>query len=111
MKFFLISIIRLYWLLLPVTKRKKCLFDETCSNHVYRITCENGGLRGLQALIRRYKQCRSGYTIYKDEKTGAYSLYLKDGTVINEADISISLMPPYNYKYSIKKDFVPVNKE
>lgn len=52
--------IRLYWLV-PARKRKQCLFKESCSRYVYRITRNHGFVKGFKALLMRWRQCRPGY--------------------------------------------------
>lgn len=103
MKLILLGIIRLYWIIFPKYKRRSCVFKETCSNYVYRITIEKGFFNGLFALKKRIHQCRPGYTIYKDEKNDCFELYLKDGSIIRDDIISPNLLPPFNYSYIIKK--------
>ena len=56
-------LIRIYWML-PPKHRRQCLFKETCSRYVYRVTTEKGFIDGLKALLSRYKTCRSSYAIY-----------------------------------------------
>lgn len=55
--------IKLYWILIPKSKRRCCLFQESCSNYVYRITNEKGTLKGMKAFLFRYKFCRPGNQI------------------------------------------------
>ncbi len=79
--------VRLYWKLLPAHKRKRCLFKESCSRYVYRITTEKGLLAGLKALWKRIKQCRPGYKIYTLE-SGEEFIWLRDGTLVQLKDIN-----------------------
>lgn len=60
MKWVLILVIRLYWLV-PVRWRRSCLFKESCSHFVYRVACNEGGWAGIRALRSRIRQCRPGY--------------------------------------------------
>ncbi|WP_366914024.1 membrane protein insertion efficiency factor YidD [Niabella sp.] len=60
MRYFLLLIIRLYWLT-PEKNRRRCLFKETCSRYVYRITRQQGLRAGLAALKDRRRKCRPGY--------------------------------------------------
>lgn len=53
----------MYWAFIPASKRNTCLFNVSCSNHVFNITAEKGLLKGIKALIHRYKNCRPGYQI------------------------------------------------
>ena len=63
MKHFLLFAIRCYWLFIPKTKRKHCIFSESCSNNVYRITKTQGLNLGIKALKDRFHSCRPGYQI------------------------------------------------
>lgn len=103
MKIFLLSIIRFYWIIFPKNKRRPCVFEESCSNHVYRIANEKGFFKGIQAFIKRFYQCRPGYELFHDEQSGSFELYLKDGSIVANDNISKTLLPPINYNYIIKK--------
>ena len=98
MKYILLVFIQLYWKLIPQSKRKVCLFRESCSNYIYRITNENGFIKGMTALRLRIIKCRPQYELYKVDNT--FILRLQDGSVINENEISQFLLPPYNYKFN-----------
>lgn len=67
MKYLLLVVIKIYWLLIPKRKRNKCLFAESCSNYVFKITKNNGLLRGYKALLYRMKNCRPEYQIINIE--------------------------------------------
>jgi len=56
-------IIKIYWLIIPASKRKHCIFKESCSRYVFRNTQEQGLIQGLKALNFRYKNCRPGYQL------------------------------------------------
>jgi putative component of membrane protein insertase Oxa1/YidC/SpoIIIJ protein YidD len=103
MKRFLLSIIRLYWAISPMHKRRPCVFEENCSNYVYRVTNEKGFFKGMVALNTRFHQCRAGYKLFKYEKNNSFELCLKDGSIITNEEISRTLLPPFNYNYIIKK--------
>lgn len=79
--------IRLYWRIIPVHKRRKCLFKESCSNNVFRIAKEKGFFPACRALNIRLHQCRPGYYIITlpDETS---CLYLADGTTLMEGEIA-----------------------
>lgn len=83
---------------MPESKRNVCLFSESCSNHIYRITNENGFVKGITALRKRIIKCRPQYELLKVDNT--FILRLQDGSVINENEISQFLLPPYNYKFN-----------
>ena len=99
MKWLFLLVIKLYWALVPVNNRRGCLFKETCSQHVYRHAYEEGFIKGALALMQRLKKCRKGYQLYSGAK--GFEMELADGSVINEEEISLSLLEPI-YK-SVKK--------
>jgi putative component of membrane protein insertase Oxa1/YidC/SpoIIIJ protein YidD len=81
--------IRIYWYVTPPKMRRQCLFSESCSNYVYRTTQEKGFKAGINALRRRYYQCRPGYKLEK--KATDWDMILADGTTIKNEEISKSI--------------------
>jgi uncharacterized protein len=79
MKYFLLVIIKLYWLI-PAKHRRECLFKESCSKYVYRITSEQGFLEGMKSLKKRINQCSGGYATFKIENQEM--VLLKDKTIV-----------------------------
>lgn len=63
MKYFLLASIKIYWLLIPISKRRKCLFKISCSNYVYSKTKHEGLISGIKALMFRVKNCNPNYYI------------------------------------------------
>ena len=63
MKYFLLFAIKSYWALIPASKRKHCLFKQSCSNYVFQEANAQGLVKGLKALLFRYKNCRPGYQL------------------------------------------------
>ncbi len=59
----LLLTIRIYWLLVPENKRRKCLFKTSCSHYVYQQAKNKGGLAGLRALLFRIQNCNANYQI------------------------------------------------
>jgi putative component of membrane protein insertase Oxa1/YidC/SpoIIIJ protein YidD len=57
----LLAIIRVYRFARPYLPRRTCLFDESCSMHVERVTRSEGIRAGLRALLGRVRTCRPGY--------------------------------------------------
>jgi hypothetical protein len=82
--------IRLYWLLVPASLRRNCLFRETCSQHVLRISNEAGDLKAIKALFRRVRACRPGYRLELVE--GDMRMVLVDGTIVHEYDIAPAIL-------------------
>lgn len=92
MKYFLISVIKLYWKFIPSSKRRPCLFNETCSQFVYRKTSEAGFIEGIKAFSVRYKKCRNGYKLYTT--LDGFEIELVDGNILKEDEISPNLLAP-----------------
>jgi putative component of membrane protein insertase Oxa1/YidC/SpoIIIJ protein YidD len=88
MKYFLLLIIKIYWKLVPPSRRRSCLFAESCSRYVDRITQEKGFLSGIRAFKERYKKCKPGYKIGYNSLDGTTELLLVDGTILNEQEMS-----------------------
>jgi uncharacterized protein len=63
MKILFLMTIRLYWLLIPRNKRKRCLFKESCSKHVYQKAKSEGFISGVHSLKFRISNCNPNYHI------------------------------------------------
>lgn len=107
MKQLLLIIIKLYWKFIPESKRKTCLFQETCSNYVFRHTNEHGFFKGIIALKSRVKKCRSGYEIYTGQN--GFEMRLADGSIIMEKEISLNIMEPINTKIETYSNSLKLN--
>lgn len=92
MKYFLLNMIRAYWLLIPKSSRRKCIFHTSCSKFVYNKTQEHGIKRGLIALKFRFKNCRQGFDVFNDFETGETKMMLKSGQLVNENEIARRLL-------------------
>jgi putative component of membrane protein insertase Oxa1/YidC/SpoIIIJ protein YidD len=79
-KHLLRAAIRAYWALWPRRFRRGCLYRETCSRYVYRVTDEIGFVAGLRALSHRVRTCRPGYAVSTDK--GEFGLALRDGSFL-----------------------------
>jgi len=60
MRYWLLILIRLYWLI-PKKYKRRCIFKESCSRYVYRIAKEKGFKKGLDGIKKRTHQCQPGY--------------------------------------------------
>jgi len=88
MKFILLNIIRIYWVLIPKDKRRKCIFNKSCSHHVFDVTKTKGLKSGIKELKFRIINCRPEFDIFTDPKTGRKKMILKSGIVVDEYQIS-----------------------
>ena len=77
MKYLFLFLIRIYWLI-PKSKRTRCIFKETCSHYIYRVTKQYGFKKGILALKERKIKCKPGY-------------YYLDQNNVRLADESIAL--------------------
>ena len=93
MKWVLIILIRLYWFVVPIRFKRVCLFKESCSNYIYKLTLTDGFLTGFEGLRKRMRQCRGEYHL-RTYKNG-FEMLLSDGSIINQEEISITLIEPY----------------
>ena len=82
--------VELYWRLTSPGHRRPCLFRETCSRHVYRVTREEGAFKGMIAFAQRLRQCRLGYAIEFDGRTQAF-LRLADRSIARTTELSESM--------------------
>jgi len=73
--------------MIPEVNRNKCIFSESCSNNVYRVTEQQGLIAGLKAFNFRFANCRSGFKIFKDPN-GQLFIKLVTGKTIRECEIS-----------------------
>lgn len=90
MRLILIVIIKLYWLLIPKHRRRRCLFKKSCSIYVYEITKSEGLISGLGALRYRINNCNSHYNIMKIN--GEKVLVSKTNKVFNKKQINTSIL-------------------
>ena len=95
MRFLILIPIYLYWHLWPsALKKRQCLFKESCSHYIWRVTSELGLSAGFKALVNRYYNCRPGYRIIINDK-GELQIRLVTGAVIPEQEIADVVLKPY----------------
>lgn len=87
MNYLLMFFIRVYWCL-PKRYRRKCLFKESCSRHVYFVTRRDGFKKGINALQKRWRQCRPGYAVYIGPE-GKEQVVLRDGYMVQRSDTTL----------------------
>jgi len=66
MKHLLLIIIKIYWKLIPKSKRNQCIYNVSCSNHVFETTKNKGLISGIKAFKERFNSCKPGYFLFKD---------------------------------------------
>ncbi|CAM2794029.1 membrane protein insertion efficiency factor YidD [Chryseobacterium flavum] len=87
MKNLLILLIKIYWLVIPQSKRRKCIFRTSCSRHVYEKTIQEGFISGLKAFKYRFQNCRSGAYIIEN-LYGEIQIILPNHQILNKTEIS-----------------------
>lgn len=87
-KYLLILPIKLYWILVPKSKRRKCIFRKSCSRYVYDKAIDEGIIPGLKALQYRYSNCRSGFHIIENPINKQTQIILPNNTLLQECEIS-----------------------
>lgn len=92
MKFLLLLAIKMYWKIIPSSKRKKCIFKKSCSNYVYEITQKEGFINGLKAFQFRYQNCRGNFAIFKNPLTNKIQMILPSQIIIDREEISERLI-------------------
>ncbi|MCY0968924.1 membrane protein insertion efficiency factor YidD [Chryseobacterium wangxinyae] len=88
MKYLLLLIIKIYWLIIPASKRRQCIFRKSCSKYVYEETISKGLFSGLTAFRYRFKNCRSGVHFFENPVNGKLQIILPNNQVHDENEIS-----------------------
>jgi hypothetical protein len=86
MKHLILIAIRLYWIAVPESKRRHCIFNESCSKYVYNETKAHGLIRGLKAFYFRFRNCRGEYHVI-NLRSDEVVVMLRDGSLVKETDL------------------------
>lgn len=100
MKFLLLLPIRLYWTVIPPSKRRCCIHRVSCSRFVYDATNTRGLMCGIIALRDRMKTCRGGYEMA--ELNGTVFLFTRNGTTLEPEEISEHLRQQFYAGLQVK---------
>ncbi|MCX6360452.1 MAG: membrane protein insertion efficiency factor YidD [Armatimonadetes bacterium] len=95
MRWLLIACIGAYRAIPQWLKWRQCLFNESCSTHVLRVTRDLGFLAGCRALAVRRRTCRPLQEVWYDDAGGHWRFMLADGTVADVADLAPSAVQLY----------------
>lgn len=87
MKYLILLIIRMYWLIKSKKSKPKCIFKKSCSHYVYEEALRHGFLRGLKAFYFRYKNCRSGFEVFKNPISNDVQILLPSGSIVDSKEI------------------------
>lgn len=95
MKYLILLIIRMYWLIKSKKSKPKCIFKKSCSHYVYEEALHYGFLRGLKAFHFRYKNCRYGNEIFKNTVNNDIQMMLPSKSIIDSKEIAERLIFKY----------------
>lgn len=82
----------MYWNCITPSKRKKCIFKKSCSNHVFEVTQKEGFVNGLKAFRFRYKNCRGNFQIFKNPINDRIQMILPSQIIIEREEIAERLL-------------------
>ncbi|MBG6129408.1 putative component of membrane protein insertase Oxa1/YidC/SpoIIIJ protein YidD [Aquimarina sp. EL_43] len=88
MKHILLFTIKMYWFLIPKSKRRRCVFRKSCSNYVYEQINNNGINSGIKAFRYRFRNCRSGFQLFKNPINNETQIILPNQEIIKQEEIS-----------------------
>jgi len=89
-KSLLLALINLYWVCIPESKRRKCLFKTSCSNYVYTVTKTEGFFSGIKALRFRVKNCNPNYSIISID--GEKILVTKTNQILKKEELNNNIL-------------------
>lgn len=92
MSYLILFSIQLYRKFIKPKYVRTCIFKESCSNFVERVTNEKGGLAGLRALWERLHHCRPGYTFYFKDSENQWQLISAGGKRYERSLLSPSVV-------------------
>ncbi|MEY8758138.1 membrane protein insertion efficiency factor YidD [Chryseobacterium tongliaoense] len=92
MKNLLLLLIKIYWIVIPASKRRKCIFKTSCSKYVYKKTVNEGFISGLKAFRYRFHNCRSEAHLIENPITGKLQIILPSHHILDETEISERLL-------------------
>lgn len=95
LRWMLIGMLCLYRRIPQRWKKRRCLFQETCSTLALRTAREEGVLACHRAMRRRFAVCRPRYFVFYSSTSGQWQVKLADGTVIHENEVAAFVLEPY----------------
>ncbi|WP_163407555.1 membrane protein insertion efficiency factor YidD [Flavobacterium ajazii] len=88
MKYLILFAVKMYWNIVPQSKRRKCIFKKSCSNYVFEITQKEGFVSGLKAFWFRYKNCRSGFQVFRNPINDSVQIILPSQIIVEREEIA-----------------------
>ena len=92
MKHLILFAIKIYWNIIPPSKRKKCIFKKSCSNYVFEITQKKGFINGLKAFKFRYQNCRGNFLVFQNPIINKIQIILPSQMIIEREEIAERLI-------------------
>lgn len=92
MKHLILFAIKMYWNIIPPSKRKKCIFKKSCSNYVFEVTQKKGFINGLKAFQFRYENCRGNFAIFQNPIDNKIQMVLPSQLIIDNDEIADRLI-------------------
>jgi len=92
MKHLILFAIKIYWNIIPPSKRKKCIFKKSCSNYVFEITQKEGFINGLKAFKFRYQNCRGNFVVFQNPIIDKIQMILPSQMIIEREEIAERLI-------------------
>lgn len=91
----LIGLLCLYRRIPQRWKKRRCLFQETCSTLALRKARDDGVWACCRALKKRFAGCRPNYSVFYSSTSGEWQVQLVDGTIIPEDEVAAFVLDPY----------------
>jgi uncharacterized protein len=86
MRYVILFAIKMYWICIPMQRRRKCIFKESCSTIVFRTAREAGFWKAIQIFAKRKNTCKPNYELLIG---GNFSgIVLNDSTKIPVEELS-----------------------
>lgn len=92
MKYIFLFFTDLYFRVFPVHKKTKCIFRKDCRTSILENFKEKGSMNGLKAAWFRYRNCRPGFSILKNPRTGETNMVLRTDKIVAEDEIANHLL-------------------
>ncbi len=88
MRYLILLVIKMYWLLIPQSNRRKCIFKKSCSNYVFETTQKEGFIKGLKAFQFRYHNCRGNFQVFKNPINDKIQILLPSQIIVEREEIA-----------------------
>ena len=76
-------------------KKRRCLFQETCSTLALRKAREEGIQACYRVLKKRFAGCRPHYSVFYSSTADQWQVKLVDETILHENEVAAFVLEPY----------------